>query len=169
MEFKIFLKKSPLARKIFGKRELVIIQKQISGIRLTQSEKNRLSRDIRPKLRFIREVNKFENEFELKRGAENKKLIEIVIEAIREDKFFSRIKEVWLFGSIVTNEMTVRSDVDVAVLFKEITKREAANFRIRVFGRVPDKVDIQVFNVLPEKIKKSILKNHKVLYKKDGK
>jgi hypothetical protein len=38
------------ARKIFGAKELKIIEKQLFGVRLTQSEKNRLSRDIRRKL-----------------------------------------------------------------------------------------------------------------------
>ena len=64
--------------------------------------------------------------------------------------------------------MSVRSDIDIAVLFDRITKKEAFNFRVRILGRASDKMDIQVFNVLPEKIKKSILKKHKVLYKRNG-
>ncbi len=44
-----FLKKNENTRKIFGVRELKIIEKQLLGINLTQSEKNRLSRDIRKK------------------------------------------------------------------------------------------------------------------------
>jgi hypothetical protein len=51
------LKKSENARKIFGKRELKIIEKQMLGVNLTQSEKNRLSRDIRKKLEFIKEIS----------------------------------------------------------------------------------------------------------------
>lgn len=62
------LKENENARKIFGKRELKIIEKQLFGINLTQSEKNRLSRDIRRKLEFIREAVKFSDEFELKKG-----------------------------------------------------------------------------------------------------
>ena len=166
MEFKIFIKKNPLARKVFGKREIVIIQKQVSGIRLTQSERNRLSRDIRPKLKFILEASKFRDEFDLKKGAENKKMVEQALEVIKEDKDFSKVKEIWLFGSMVTNEMSIRSDVDIAVLFDRICQMEADKFRIRIIGRVHDKMDIQVFNVLPNKIKKSILKSHRVLYKR---
>jgi len=169
MELKKFIKKSPLARKVFGAKEIVIIRKQISGIGLTQSEKNRLSRDIRPKLRFIKEVSRFSGEFDLKKGSENKEMVERALEVIREDKSFSRIKEIWLFGSMVKNEMTYRSDVDIAVLFDKRNLTEATEFRIRVGGRVDDKIDIQVFGALPEKIKKSILKSHKVLYKRDGK
>jgi len=168
MELKIFIKNNPLARKVFGKREIVIIGKQVSGIRLTQSEKNRLSRDIRPKLRFIREVSKFSGEFDLKKGSENKRMVERALEVIKNDKDFSKIKEIWLFGSMVKNEMSIRSDIDIAVLFDKITRNEADEFRMRIYGWVDDKIDVQVFSVLPEKIKKSILKSHKVLYKRDG-
>ncbi len=169
MEFKIFIKKNPLTRKIFGVREIVIIQKQIAGINLTQSEKNRLSRDIRPKLKFILEASKFRDEFELKKGSENKRMIMRALEIIKRDKDFHKIREIWLSGSIVKNQMTIRSDIDIVVLFDKVGKGGADNFRLRILGWVDDKIDIQVFNVLPEKIKKSILKSHKVLYKRDGK
>ena len=166
MALKDFLVKNPLARKVFGKRELIIIQKQISGINLTQSERNRLSRDIRPKFKFIDEVSKFQNEFDLKKGIENKKMIEKTVEIILNDKLHSKIKEIWLFGSMVENKMSVRSDIDIAVLFSKTNVSEATRFRIRIHGRVSNKMDIQVFNILPEKIKKSILKKHKILYKR---
>lgn len=169
MEFKIFIKKNPLARKVFGEKEIVIIRKQIAGINLTQSEKNRLSRDIRPKLRFILEASKFGDEFGLKKGSENKRMVARAMEVIKKDKDFRKIKGIWLFGSVIKNKMTIRSDIDIAVLFDKVSKNTADNFRMRVLGWVDDKVDVQVFNVLPEKIKKSILKSHRVLYKRDGK
>lgn len=169
MEFKIFIRKNPLARKIFGAREIVIIQKQVAGINLTQSEKNRLSRDIRPKLKFILEASKFRDEFELKKGSENKRMIMRALEVIKQDKDFHKIREIWLSGSMVENKMTIRSDIDIITLFDKISKNRADNFRLRILGWVDNKIDIQVFNVLPEKIKKSILKSHKVLYKRDGK
>jgi len=169
MKLKEFLEKTPEVRKIFGKGELVIIKKQLGGVGLTQSEKNRLSRDIRAKFRLIKELAKFSEEFDLKKGAENKKLIENAKEVILEDKFAERINSVWLFGSILENRMSIRSDVDIAVSFNKISKKEAVEFRKRVLGKVFDKLDIQVFNVLPEKIKRSILKKHRILYNKDGK
>lgn len=166
MKFKKFIGENPLARKIFGEREIVIIRKQISGISLTQSEKNRLSRDIRPKLKFIAEASKFKDEFGLKKGSENKKIIQSVLGAIKRDRDFGKIKGIWLFGSMVKNKMTIRSDVDICVLFDEISLTNATKFRIRVLGQVDDKADIQVFSALSEKIKKSILKSHRVLYKR---
>src|SRR3989338_5234382 len=95
------LKKSENMRKIFGKKELIIIEKQLMGIRLKPSEKTRLSRDIRKKFEAIKELSPFINNFNLKHG--------------------------------------------------EITK---------------EKIDLQVFNALPEKIKSEILKKGKVIYER---
>ena len=44
--------------------------------------------------------------------------------------------------------------------------KEASEFRIKVSGKVPEKIDIQVYNTLPEKIKKEIDKKGKVIWKK---
>lgn len=166
MDILKFIKENKKVRKIFGERELKIIEKQLLGVNLTQSEKNRLSRDIREKFSFIREASRYEDEFELKKAAHIKKIIEETKKEILNDKLKNKIKEIWLFGSAAENKLTLRSDVDIAVVFDKITKKEAFLFRARISGRVPDKTDIQVLNVLPEKIKKDILKNHKVLYRK---
>ena len=75
LTLKDFLKKESGARRIFGKKELEIMLKQLDGIALTQSEKNRLSRDIRSKLEFIKNISVFEDEFKLKKNPNNKGLI----------------------------------------------------------------------------------------------
>jgi len=160
------LKNNEKVRKIFGKREIIIIEKQIRGVKLTQSEKNRLSRDIRKKFEVIKELNKFENEFDLKKGTYNKKIINELLETIKETEFFPRIKRIILFGSSVENELTLMSDIDVAVDFEKISKKEAFNFCLKIRGIFSSKVDLQVYNVLPDKIKKQIDKNGKLLYKK---
>ncbi len=162
-----FLKEDPNSRKIFGKEELRIIREQLNGISLTQSEKNRLSRDIRPKLEFIKECARFQDQFKLKKGEINKELIQEAKEDILNDKLKNKIKKILLFGSIVENQLTVRSDIDIAVIFSKTNLKEATEFRIRIAGEVNDKIDIQVFNVLPNKIKKEILKKHKVIYEQD--
>lgn len=155
------------ARKIFGEKELEIIERQMKGINLTQSEKNRLSKDIRKKLEFIKEISRFSGEFGLKKGAETRKIIEEALEIILNNKLRNKIKEIWLFGSFVKKELTFRSDIDIAVIFTEINKSKATEFRIKVSGSLPERVDIQVFNILPEKVKMDILKNHRVIYKNE--
>lgn len=161
------LKSNTNARKIFGKKEIEIIVKQLEGARLTQSEKNRLSRDIRSKLDFIKEISLLKDEFKLERNQENKNIIRKAITAINSDEESKNIIALLLFGSFADNSFTQRSDIDIAVLFKDkISLKRATKFRIRVSGQIHDKVDIQVFNVLPQKIKKDIARNHRVLYAK---
>jgi len=158
------INKNANMRKIFGKRELVIIQKQLLGVPLKNSEKTRLSRDIKKKLEAIKEISKFSSEFELKKGAEIKKIIEEAKEVIFQNKLFSRIKKILLFGSTVENKLALNSDIDIAVEFNKITKGEASDFRREVMGKVNEKVDIQIYNILPQKIKKEILTKKKALY-----
>jgi len=72
-----------------------------------------------------------------------------------------------LFGSAVSNELTFRSDIDIAVEFDSITPKDATEFRVHFSAN--DKVDVQVYNVLPEKIKKEIDSKGRVLYERKGK
>jgi len=161
------LNENPNSRKIFGKRELKIIEKQLLGINLSQSEKNRLSRDIRKKLDFIKEISKFQEDFELKKGAEIKKIIRKTIEIIKGDSFFNKIKKIILFGSAAENQLTFRSDLDIAVEFNEINIKDATSFRIRIARDANSRVDIQVYNILPEKIRKEIDEKGKVIYEQN--
>ncbi len=169
MSFLTFLKSNAEARKVFGQRELKIIEKQLLGINLTQSEKNRLSRDIRKKLAFIKEAARFSDEFTLKKGAMVRHFIQEALEVIREHKLFFRVTKIILFGSTVDNTRTFRSDIDLAVIFTEISPEEAFKFRIRVLGQLPDFLDIQVYNHLPEKIRKEIDSKGRVLYERKDK
>jgi len=158
------LKSDKNARKVFGKRELKIIEKQLLGINLTQSEKNRLSRDIRQKFEFIKDVSRFEREFKLKKGAEIKKMIEEAVNTIQDNPLSRRIKEIILFGSAAENKLTFKSDIDIAVKFNKINIKEATLFRSRVAGRVNQRIDVQVYNHLPAKIKKEIDAKGRTLY-----
>lgn len=160
------LKSNKNTRKIFGKRELKIIEKQVLGINLTQSEKNRLSRDIRKKFEFMKQAANFSEEFELKKGSAIKKMIEEAKEIILNDPLFKKIKKIILYGSAVENKLTFKSDIDIAVDFSKISLKEATLFRKRISGRVDSRVDVQVYNYLPEKIKKEIESNGKILYEK---
>lgn len=163
------LKSDKNSRKVFGNRELKIIEKQVLGIALTQSEKNRLSRDIRTKFNFIKNVSKFSEDFDLKKGLLIKKIINESKEIILEDEISQKIKIIIIYGSFVENKMTFKSDIDIAVKFSKITLKEAMFFRKRILGKVNQKVDIQVYNYLPPKIKKEIDLKGRILYKNENK
>lgn len=166
MKLKELLKDNSDARKIFGKKEIEIVLKQLDGIHLRQSEKNRLSRDIKPKFEFIKEIANLKDEFKLEKNQDNKKLIRKAIDIILNDEFKDNIKAVLLFGSFADGSFTSNSDIDICVVFRtSISLKNATKFRIRISGQLPEKVDVQVFNILPQKIKRDIARNHKVLYK----
>ncbi len=162
-----FLKANENTRKIFGERELKIIEKQLNGINLTQSEKNRLSRDIRKKFQFIKDATRFSDEFDLKKAQSIKSLIAEAKETILEHNLRKKINQIILFGSFVENKLTSKSDIDIAVVFDSITKKEAFDFRKNVMGEVSNKIDIQVFNFLPQKIKEEIKKKGKVIFENE--
>jgi predicted nucleotidyltransferase len=168
MNFVDFLKSNENARKIFGVRELKIIEKQLFGINLSQSEKNRLSREIRKKLVFIKEAHTFASEFELKKGAIIKEYIEEAKKTILQDPLFKKIKRIIWYGSTLENKATFNSDIDIAIEFFEINSKEATLFRKRIHGKVNQRIDIQAYNHLPQKIKSEIDLKGRVLYEKRG-
>ena len=51
-------------------------------------------------------------------------------------------------------------------MFEKIGKKKATLFRRDVLGEFSLKMDIQVYNVLPDKLKKEIDKNGKVIWKR---
>ncbi len=166
MNFINTIKNDPSLRKIFGKRELKIIEKQLLGIKLRDSERTRLSRDIRKKFEAIAKLSSFSSQFELKKGAVIKEIIEEAKQEILDNVLFRKIQRIVLYGSSVENSRTFRSDIDIAVDFDNIDLKEATRFRRDVMSNIDEKVDIQVYNVLPDKIKKEIDLKGRVLYKK---
>lgn len=163
------LKAEKNLRRIFGRRELVIVEKQLMGVTLSASEKTRLSRDIRKKLGAVAALMPFAREFRLKHGAVLKERIAESKEVIVQSPYSQRIKRIVLFGSAVTHQLTLGSDIDVAVEFLSINKREAFRFRLDMLKRVTEGVDVQVYNLLPEKIKKEIDAQGKLLYERTDK
>lgn len=153
-------------RKIFGQQELKIIEKQLLGVNLSASEKTRLSRDIRPKFNIVNELSDFKKEFYLKKGQEIKYLISEAKEAILKSRWLKQINKIVIFGSAVKNQLRLSSDIDFAVIFDKISLKDATKFRIEMSSKVSEKIDIQVYNILPSKIKKEIDKNGKEIYKR---
>ena len=166
LNFINFLKTNANARKIFGKKEIEIMIKQLKGFQLNQSEKNRLSRDIRPKLKFIEECSRFNEFFSLEKNMINKSIIEESVRIILNDNQADKIDSILLFGSFADSTFHEKSDIDIAVVFKnEVSLKEATLFRKRISAELNSKVDLQVFNILPIKIKNQIARNHKILFK----
>jgi predicted nucleotidyltransferase len=167
MSFIKEIKENENLRKIFGKRELKIIEKQLMGVSLEPSEKTRLSRDIRKKFEVVKTLIPYSDEFGLKHGANIKEFIKEVVEVIKEHEWFWKIEKIILFGSLVEKRFHLFSDIDIAVKFKkDINEKEAFEFRRKILKNLSEKIDIQVYNILPEKIKKEIDKNGKIIFQR---
>jgi len=158
------IRKEDILRKIFGKRELKIIEKQLLGVSLTQSEKNRLSRDIRKKLEAIELLSRFKQDFKLKKGAEITKIINETKEVMLSDMLTDRIQSIYLYGSKVDNNLSLNSDIDLAVSIKDTDIKESTSFRKRILGKVDERIDVQVLETLPEKLRKEIKTRGKILF-----
>ena len=116
-----FLNENPNSRKIFGERELKIIEKQLNGVNLTQSEKNRLSRDIRQKLNFIEKFAVYKEDFSLKKNQANLDLIKESIEEIKKGDYVIVDNPHW--KAALGNDKPVRRKVkmvlDEVVVFND--------------------------------------------------
>src|SRR3989338_8835335 len=124
------IKKDKNIRRLFGERELVIIEKQLLGVPLKASGTTRLSRDIRKKFEAINSLAPFASEFKLRHGAIISEMISEAKEVILESKYFNKINRIILFGSAAEHALTLRSDIDIAVEFEQIEKQEAMRFRL---------------------------------------
>jgi predicted nucleotidyltransferase len=157
-----FIKKSKDALLVFGKKETLIIEKQLKGIKLTQSEKNRLSRSIRPKLDFIKRCSVYKDEFNMKKGGDVFKKLEMLKDEILTGKFGRILKRIYIFGSFVENKMSMDSDVDVAVEFNKITRKDASMFKIAI--QSDNMLHISVFNLLDDNLKEEVKENGRIFY-----
>jgi predicted nucleotidyltransferase len=90
------------------------------------------------------------------------------VDVILNNKINREIKAILLFGSHADGTAIWRSDIDICVVFKkDVTDKEAFLFRKNLLGQLPDVVDLQVFNVLPQKIKRAIAENHRILFQSE--
>jgi len=155
-----FLRSNKNVRKIFGEKELRIIEKQLFGHDLTQSEKNRLSRDVRKKFDFIKEASGFDDDvFKLKKGAFIHEIIDEAVKFIKKDVLNERVNKIIMYNSEGESQIT-----DIFVVFSEIQEKEVVDFRRRMLDQVNSRVNIRIYNFLSKKIKESIDEKGKVLH-----
>lgn len=164
MNFIGFIKQDPDVRRLFGRKELSIIEKQLMGVRLRPSERTRLSRDIRKKLDAVQKLARFQDDFRLKKGGQIKKMVDDAMEVILKSRWFPRIRRIILYGSVVKGDASLHSDIDIAIDLDGASQSDATLLRKELSGRLDERIDLQVLNMLPEKIKKAAILRHKVVY-----
>ena len=166
MSFLGILKKNKDIRRLFGERELKIIEKQLLGVRLKASEKTRLSRDIRKKFDAIEALVPFTKNFQLKHGELIKNMIDESKDIIVKSRYFPKIRKIVLFGSVIQKKLTSFSDIDIAVEFIDINKEESMRFRLDIMKKVDERIEIHVYNSMPNKIKKEIDNKGRIIYER---
>jgi len=82
----------------------------------------------------------------------------------RKDLGFLKKYEVVVYGSHVTGDARPGSDIDIAVISRN--ESAASNKRLlrRFIGNAPPIYDIRVFELLPLKVKASIMDDYRVLF-----
>jgi len=101
---------------ILTDKEMQIINKRLSNKRLSQIERNRLSRSIRPKLK---EVSKIDSENLLRRldyVPDSISIENTIIKIIKEN--IPKVDSIILYGSVVQNNYAKYNDIDIMIVTK---------------------------------------------------
>lgn len=69
-----------------------------------------------------------------------------------------------IYGSYANDNFTTRSDIDIAIVTRKSNPVENKKIWQRVLGKVPNRFDLKVFELLPLEIKASIIQNHIVVF-----
>ncbi|MDI9610585.1 MAG: nucleotidyltransferase domain-containing protein [Archaeoglobales archaeon] len=86
------------------------------------------------------------------------------IEEIRKELNALSNYEAVLFGSYVTGEFRIGSDIDVAVITRLRDLHKNLEIQKSLIGKFRQVYDVRVFELLPIKIKASIFSNYLVLF-----
>lgn len=76
-----------------------------------------------------------------------------------------KIRFIFLFGSVAEHKNTPLSDIDIAIYY-DGSPTQRFNFRKKMLGSLPDKVDVQIFQDLPLIVQQEVIKG-KAIYSDD--
>lgn len=86
------------------------------------------------------------------------------LKKIKEDLKSLSKYEVVLFGSYVTGEFRENSDIDIAVITRKQDFNENVKILKSLLGKVKPIYDIRIFELLPLKVKASVIDNYIVIF-----
>lgn len=112
---------------ILTRKERNIIEKKISGRKLSQIERNRLSRAIRPKLR---EISQIDSKKILEKIDYNPKSISVenkIISIIKDN--IKKLDSIILYGSAVQTNYHEYNDIDIIIVTKEKISPEYQKYK----------------------------------------
>ncbi len=91
--------------------------------------------------------------------------IKSLVKKIKQLDTKKKVKFIILYGSVAKGTNKKNSDIDLAVYYDQ-DKKARFNFRIKLLGEFPEKVDLQIFQDLPLYIRKEVIAG-KLLYSKN--
>ena len=86
------------------------------------------------------------------------------LKKIKKDLKFLKDYEAILYGSCVSGEFRAGSDIDVAVITRIKDRNRNLEILKSFIGRAKPIYDIRIFELLPIKLKASIMSNYSVLF-----
>ena len=86
------------------------------------------------------------------------------LQQIKKDLEFLQDNEVVIYGSFVSNQITPRSDIDIALVTRQHDLLVNKQMGLGVIGRANPLYDIRVFELLPLHIQINIIQHHVVLF-----
>jgi predicted nucleotidyltransferase len=86
------------------------------------------------------------------------------LEQIKDDLAFLKGYDLVIFGSYVTGDFREGSDIDIALITRINDYERNLNILKSLIGRAPAVYDIRIFELLPLKIKASVMDNYILLY-----
>ena len=98
---------------ILTEKEMEVIDKKLRGKKLTQQDSNRLSRQVRPKLKEISEINKKgileKIEYNQKARRIEKNIIEVITRHV------GKVSAIIVYGSAIQNNYNNYNDIDILI------------------------------------------------------
>lgn len=96
-------------------------------------------------------------------------MVKILKEDIEKDfdQFRDKILAILIFGSMVNEGGSIRSDIDICLVAPNYDSSKLFTEILRT--RLTEKYDVKIFELLPLKLKGGVLENHIVLWSKDEK
>jgi len=87
-------------------------------------------------------------------------------------KYDDKIIVAYLFGSVNDGNMNALSDIDIAILFKEMPKEDIINLEFEVLEDISkhlktEEIDLVNLNFAPLSVRYGVIKNKKILYYSD--
>jgi predicted nucleotidyltransferase len=86
------------------------------------------------------------------------------LDEIKTNLSFLKDYEVVVFGSYAGKKADKRSDIDIAVITRENDRNRCMEIWSDILGKAPGVYDIKIFELLPLRIKASVIKKYEVVF-----